>query len=192
MEGMPSPADRPALLRLLGMVNYMSKFIPNPADLTQPLRELLHKEVEWYWSERQEKPFQAIKEKLTSDATLQYYDVEKPTTVSVDALSSGLGACLLQEGRPVCYASRSLNSTERKYAQIEKELLAIVYGCTKFHQYVYGKKVKVQTDHKPLEALLKKQLFHAPQGLQRMMLRLQRYLITDKCYKWSMNQAKTC
>ena len=175
VEGMPSPEDKPALLRFLGMVNYMSKFIPNLADLTQPLRELLHKEVEWHWSERQEKAFQAIKEKLTSDATLQYYDVEKPTTVSVDASSYGLGACLLQDGRPVCYASRSLNSAERNYAQIEKELLAIVHGCTKFHQYVYGKKVKVQTDHKPLEALFKKPLFQAPQRLQRMMLRLQRY-----------------
>ena len=75
----------------------------------------------------------------------------------------------------MCYASRSLNSAERNYAQIEKELLAIVYGCTKFHQYVYGKKVKVQTDHKPLEALFKKLLFQAPQRLQRMMLRLQCY-----------------
>ena len=166
VEGMPSPADKPALLRFLGMVNYMSNFIPNLADLTQPLRELLHKEVEWHWSERQEKAFQAIKEKLTSDATLQYYDVEKPTTVSVDASSYGLGACLLQKGRPVCFAHRSLNSAERNYAQIEKELLAIVYGCTKFHQYVYGKKVKVQTDHKPLEALFKKTLFPAPQRLQ--------------------------
>ena len=85
VEEMPSPADKPALLRFLGMVNYMSKFIPNLANLTQPLRELLHKEVEWHWSERQEKAFQAIKEKLTSDATLQYYDVEKPLIVSVDA-----------------------------------------------------------------------------------------------------------
>ena len=76
----------------------------------------------------------------------------------------------------MCYASRSLNSAERNYTQIEKELLAIVYGCTKFHQYVYGKKVKVQTDHKPLEALFKKPLFQlAPQRLQRMMLRLQHY-----------------
>ena len=84
----------------------MSKFIFNLADLPQPLGELLHKKVEWHWSERQEKAFQVIKEKLTSDATLQYYDVEKPTTVSVDASSYGHGACLLQEGRPVCYASR--------------------------------------------------------------------------------------
>ena len=81
----------------------MSKFIPNLANLTQQLREFLHKEVEWHWSERKEKAFQTINEKLTSDATLQYYDVEKPLTVSVDASSHGLGACLLQEGRPVSY-----------------------------------------------------------------------------------------
>ena len=108
--------------------------------------------MEWHWSERKEKAFQTIKEKLTIDATLQCYDVEKPLTVSVDASSHGLGACLLQEGRPVCYASRSLTSAEKNYAQIEKELLAIVYGCTKFDQYVYGKKVNVHTDHKSLEA----------------------------------------
>ena len=175
VEEMPSPADKPALLRFLGMVNYMSKFIPNLAELTQPLRELLYKDVAWHWSERREKAFRSIKGKLTSDAILQYYDVEKSTTVSVDASSYGLGACLLQEGRPVCYASRSLNSAERNYAQIEKELLAIVYGRIKFHQYVYGKKVRVQTDHKSLEALFRKPLFQAPQRLQRMMLRLQRY-----------------
>ena len=97
----------------------MSKFIPNLANLTQQLREFLHKEVEWHWSERKEKAFQTINEKLTSDATLQYYDVEKPLTVSVDASSHGLGACLLQEGRPACYASRSLTSAEKNYAQIE-------------------------------------------------------------------------
>ena len=157
------------------MVNYVSKFIHNLANLTQSLRELLHKEVEWHGSERQEKALQAIKEKLTRDATLQYYDVEKPLTVSVDASSHGLGACLLQEGRPVRYASNSLTSAEKNYPQIEKELLAIVYGCTKFYQYVYDKKVNDQTDHRLLEALFKKPLFQAPQRLQRMMLRLQHY-----------------
>lgn len=96
-------------------------------------------------------------------------------TVSVDTSSYGLGAGLMQEGQPVCYASQSLNSAERNYAQIEKDLLAIVYGYTKFHQYVYGRKVRVETDHKPLEPLFKKPLFQAPQRLQQKMLRLQRH-----------------
>ena len=103
---------------------------------------------------------------MAKDATLQYYDVNKPITVSVDASSYGLGACLMQEGRPMSYASRSHTFAEKHYAQIEKELLAIVYGCTKFHQYVYGKRARVQTDHKPLEVLFRKPLFQAPRPLQ--------------------------
>ena len=125
--------------------------------------------------ERKEKSFQAIEDNLTRDAVLQYYDDYKPMTVSVDTSSYGLGAGLMQEGQPVCYASQSLNSAERNYAQIEKDLLAIVYEYTKFHQYVYGRKVRVETDHKPLEPLFKKPLFQAPQRLQQKMLRLQRH-----------------
>ena len=74
-------------------------------------------------------------------------------TLSVDASSYDLWACPMQEGRLVSYASRSLTSAEKHYVQIEKELLAIVYGCTKFHQFVYGKRARVQTDHKLLEVL---------------------------------------
>ena len=125
--------------------------------------------------ERKEKSFQAIEDNLTRDAVLQYYDDDKPMTVSVDTSSYGLGAGLMQEGQPVCYASQSLNSAERNYAQIEKDLPAIVYEYTKFHQYVYGRKVRVETDHKPLEPLFKKPLFQAPQRLQQKMLRLQRH-----------------
>ena len=87
----------------------------------------------------------------------------------------GLGVVLLQEGRPVAYASRSLTQTEQNYAQIEKELYAIVFACEKFHQYIYGKRVHVQSNHKPLESILKKPLVVAPARLQRMMLRLQKY-----------------
>lgn len=87
----------------------------------------------------------------------------------------GLGACLMQNGQPVAFASRSLTPTEVQYAQIEKELLAIVFGMEKFKTYLYGRKVLVETDHKPLEAIFKKSLLNAPKRLQRMLLRLQRY-----------------
>ena len=82
----------------------------------------------------------------------------------------------MQKGKPVAYASRPMTSAEQNYAQIEKEMLAICFATSNFHQYVYGKpSVSVQTDHKPLESILKKPLCKAPPRLQRLMLRLQPY-----------------
>ena len=81
----------------------------------------------------------------------------------------------MQNGQPVAFASRSLTPTEVHYAQIEKELLAIVFGMEKFETYLYGRKVLVETDHKPLEAIFNKSLLNAPKRLQHMLLRLQRY-----------------
>ena len=88
---------------------------------------------------------------------------------------SGLGAVCLQEGQPVAYASRALTNCQKKYAQIEKELLAIVFGCDKFRDYIYGRTVTVEADHKPLENIFKNPLHQPPLRLQRMLLKLQRY-----------------
>ena len=82
----------------------------------------------------------------------------------------------MQKGKPVAYASRAMTSAEQNYAQIEKEMLAIFFATSKFHQYVYGKpKVSLQTDHKPLESILKKPLCTTLPILQWIMLRLQPY-----------------
>ena len=78
----------------------------------------------------------------------------KPVTTSCDASPTGLGRVLLQEERPVAYASRSLTDAESRYAQIEEELLAVHFSLERFHQYIYGKKVTIESDHKPLEAIL--------------------------------------
>ena len=90
-----------------------------------------------------------------------------------------MGAVLLQDESPIAYASKSLTQCQQNYAQIEKELLAIVFGCTRFHDYIYGiPNVEVETDHKPLESILKKPLHQAPTRLQKMIMTLQRYSIT--------------
>ena len=128
----------------MGMVNYLAKFISNLSNVTVPLRELLKKDTAWHWEDIHQKAFEEIKSRVTAEKLLQYYDVSKPVVLSVDSSSYGLGACLLQEERPVSYASRSLNSAEKNYAQIEKELLAILFGCTKYHQYIYSKPVTVR------------------------------------------------
>ena len=172
---LPPPQDRKELMRFNGMVQYLAKFIPNLSEISAPLRKLLEGDTEWHWEEPQKRSFERLKELVTNAPTLKFYDVNKPVTLSVDASSEGIGAVLLQEGQPVAYGSRALSDCQRRYAQIEKELLAIVYGCEKFHQYVYGKVIQVESDHKPLESIFKKPLHQAPMRLQRMLLRLQRY-----------------
>ena len=97
----------------------------------QTLRELLKKTTRWEWCNRHQKAFEELK--CTEYPVLKYYDVSKPVRLSVDASQNGLGAVCLQEEIPVAYASRALTEIEKRYAQIEKELLAVVYGCQKFH-----------------------------------------------------------
>lgn len=106
---------------------------------------------------------------------LRYFDAKEATTLQCDTSDTGLGATLLQRGQPIAYASRPLTATERNYAQIEKELLSVVYGMEKFNQYTFGRKILVESDHKPLEIIYKKPLVAAPKQLQRMFLHLQKY-----------------
>ena len=172
---MPTPHDRQSLLRLLGMVKYLSEYIPHESIITAPMRALLRKDVAWQWEHEHNTALEQVKAALASAPVLQFYCVKKAVTLQADASQSGLGACLLQEGKPIAYASRALTNAERNYAQIEKELLAICFACTKFHQYIYGKECSVQTDHRPLEAIFRKPMNQTSPRLQRMLLKLQRY-----------------
>ena len=183
IQRMPAPANKQDVRRLLGTVNYLQKFAPNLSDLTAPLRELLKEANSFQWSEQVEgQCFHQLKDVLSMPPVLKYFDPHQGLELQCDASEKGLGACLMQGGQPLAYASRSLTATEQQYAQIEKEMLAIVFGTEGFEQYVYGRRVKVETDHKPLESILKKSLLSAPKRLQRMMLRLQKFDL-DVTYK---------
>lgn len=173
---MPYPDDRKSLERFLGMVNYLSKFIQNYSDCVNVLRTLLRKDSEWVWEQHHTDAVDKLKGKLSRAPVLALYSLEAPVVVSVDASSCAVGAVLLQEGRPVEFASMTLTDTQSRYAQIEKEMLAIVFAVERFRQYIYGRAdVTVHTDHKPLEALFNKPLVSVPARLQRMMLRVQGY-----------------
>ena len=175
---MPQPTCKKDAERLFGMVNYFAKFNPQMSMITDPIRKVTKSDVEFKWGKQQEEAFRQIEETLTAAPVLEYYDVMRPVTITCDASKSGLGAVLLQEGKPVAYASRALTDAETRYAQIEKELLAVVFGFERFNQYTYARHVEVETDHKPLEAITKKPLLMARPRLQRMLLRLQRYDFT--------------
>ena len=124
-----------------------------------------------------------IKEILSTAPVLSYFDPTVTSTIQADASQHGLGACLLQKGKPIAYASRSLNPAECNYAQIEKELLAIVFACQKFHHYIYGFETKVQSDHKPLESIVHKPLYKVSPRQQRMLFKLQNYDLSIKYVK---------
>ena len=118
---------------------------------------------------------QTVKALLCANPVLAHFDARKPLVVQCDASKNDLGAVLLQDDHPLAYASRRLTPTEQGYAQIEKELLSVVFAMNKFHQYTYGRSVVVQNDHKPLVAIQKKPIARAPMRLQRMLMRLQAY-----------------
>ena len=163
---------------------YLSKFLPHLSDITKPLRELTRKETEWMWDHPQQKALDNLKQAVTSTPVLRYYHLKEEVTLQCDASQGGLGAALLQNGQPVAYASLALTATETHYAQIEKELLAIVFACNHFDPYIYGREgVHVQTDHKPLETIMLKPLNSAPARLQRMLLNLQKYSLDVKYLK---------
>ena len=132
---MTTPESKEDLRRILGMINYLAQFIPNLSAMTAPLLELLKNNVEWSWCPKHEAALRCLKDLLCGEPVLTFYCADKPVTVQCDAISYGLGACLLHEGRPIAYVSRSLTRAERNYAQIEKEPLAICFSMERFHHY---------------------------------------------------------
>ena len=156
----------------MGMTKYLQKFAPGLSQVTAPLRMLLKDNTEVKWdSTIHDKCFTQVKKIITEAPVLKFYKPTEEVTIHCDASQYGLGACLMEKGLPTAYASRSLSNTEANYAQIEKELLAIVFGVEKFERYLYSRKFTVESDHKPLEPIMKKSVLSAPKRLQRMILR---------------------
>ena len=121
-----------------------------------------------------------MKEELSKPVTLVLYNPAAPAKISVDASAYGLGAVLLQKSestwKPVTFASHSMTETERRYAQIEKEALATTWACEKFSDFVLGKHIMIETDHKPLVPLLgAKELDRLPPSILRFRLRMDRF-----------------
>jgi hypothetical protein len=190
------PKNVSELKSILGDINYYAKFLPNLATILHPLYALLHHDARWAWSEECEKAFLQIKKMLVCDNVLVHYDPSKPLVLSVDASPYGLGAVLshqMADGseRPIAYASRTLSSAERGYAQVQREGLAIIFGVKKFHLYLYGTRFTLVTDAEPLTHIFgpKTQIpAMAAARLQRWALVLSGYSY-DIVYRSSENNA---
>ena len=133
--------------RFTGLVQYLGKFIPNLAELSKPLRDLFTKDAPFVWNHEQEEAYEKLKQGCSQPPTLAFYDMKKSVATSLHSSRSGLGAVCMYNEHPIAYASRALTDTQQRYAQVEKELLAIVFGCKKF-LYRAGKgKLRRTTNH---------------------------------------------
>lgn len=180
IQALAAPSNIKELRRMLGMVNYLTRFLPHVQTVIQPLNILLSSKFVWQWGAEQEEAMLKLKRILTTAPVLSYFDPKLPTIVSADASEFGLGGVLLQrrEGKwkPVAFCSRMLSEVERRWAQIEKECLAAVWSCERLQQFLTGMIFTLQTDHKPLVPLINsKELSSAPARCQRLLMRLSRF-----------------
>ncbi|XP_045511104.1 uncharacterized protein K02A2.6-like [Colias croceus] len=189
----PRPQNITQLKSFLGMLNYYGKFITNLSIMLQPLHALLKKDIDWTWDSRCEEAFIAAKNALTCDKVLAHYEDGRELILSVDSSAYGVGAVLAHRysggsERPISCVSRSLNSAERNYSQLDKEALAIYFGVTKHHQYLYGRSFILRTDHQPLS-----HIFGKKGGTpQTAASRLQRWAVRLSAYDFKVEFVRSC
>ena len=125
---MKQPENKKELQSFLGLCQYLTKFTPELASLSEPLRFLIRKNTLFKWTHEHSRSFERIKQTLTREQELAHFDPEKETVIHTDASIRGLGTCLLQDGKPVYYASRSIGEAEKNYVAIELESLAVSWA----------------------------------------------------------------
>ena len=171
IQEMPLPQSKKQVQSFIGMVNYLSKFSAHLSELAEPIRELAKERVPFNWGPEHDEAFSLIKKELTAAPILAYYNPKKPMVLQTDASCKGLGACLLQNEKPVYFASKVLTEMQKGYVAIELESLAVAWAMEKFHHFLYGNQFTLETDQKPLEAILSKSLNQATPRLQRILIR---------------------
>ncbi len=183
----PVPTNTTQLKSFLGLLNYYGKFVPNLSTVLAPLHRLLEKRAAWTWNTEQQQSFDRVKALLTSDTVLAHYDPAQTLILACDASPYGIGAVLshtFNDGseRPVAYTSRSLGPAEKRYSQLDKEGLAIVFGVKRFHQYLAGRQFTILSDHKPLQ-----HLFQETSGIPTLAsARIQRWALVLSAYNYSI------
>ncbi|XP_029158172.1 uncharacterized protein K02A2.6-like [Nylanderia fulva] len=192
VQKMPRPTNTTQLRAFIGLVNYYGRFIEHLSDKMYPLNNLLKKNVKFNWSKECETAFRKIKVEFGSKKILVPFNPKLPLILAVDASPYGIGAVLSHmypDGteRVIQYASNTLNETQKKYAQIDKEAFAIVFGIKKFHQFLYGNHFTLLTDNKPLAQILNPQ-----KGLPAYSaLRMQHYAVFLQAFNFDIKYRKS-
>ena len=182
VQELPRPKSIEEVKAFLGKIGYYAMFVPQMASKAAPLHAMLQKDAKFVWTDACESAYKTLKECIVKAASLTHYDPSKQLVLATDSSPYGTGAILsqIEEGieKPIAFASKTLTATQRRYSQIDREGLGVIFGVTKFHKYLYGRKFILQLDNKPLSAIFspKKPIaVMAAQRLTRWSLKLRAY-----------------
>ena len=207
MKKWPVPQNVTEPQSFLGSVNYLSHFIPGLSQLHKPLQALIKKNSKYVWTTVHDKAFQNLKDIVSEDCLIQFYNPHKPLFIECDASKQGIGCVMLQpddnipadvnNGIPsnlwlVVYALKSLSEADQNYANIERELLGVVFSLETFKHFTSGRQMNIITDHKPLTSLFSKCLANTSQRWARMMLHISGYDANVLYQKGSKNVSFRC
>ena len=187
------PKNKKELQAFLGIINYLSKFIPDTLEVCEPLRKLISSKATRTWHTSYQQRFEKAKSLIKAEMCMKFYNDTKPLYLKTDASGIGLGAALLQLREnttcqthmapdntilcPIAFASKSLIGAECRYSNIECEALGILHGLEKFHHYCFGREVLVITDHKLLVSMFKKDVATLSQCIQHILLKIHQYMV---------------
>ena len=195
LRDMGRPASPKELQAALGTLSFYSKFVPNFSSRVEPLRSLLRKDSQGFvWTEEMSLALEDVKSAILNSTALAPYDPKLQTIVTTDASDVGVGAVLSQihpEGeRVVAFASSTLNAAQRRYSVTDREGLACVWACQKWHKYLWGNEFILRTDHAALKALLSaKGIGRASMRMSRWAVRLMTYTFQVQHVQGKANQA---
>lgn len=192
VKNLKPPRNLKELEAFLGKVNYYNNFVKDFSTIAAPLNMLRRKNTKFVWGKSQQKSFEQLKLQIVNATQLAYFQDNLPLVLATDASPYGLGAVIshiYEDGseRPIAFASKTLDKHQQNYSQIEKEGLAIIFGVKRFHQFLYGRKFLLLTDHKPLLSI-----FNPNKQLPTMAAhRIQRWAITLMAYNFEIKYRKT-
>ena len=148
---MPPPSSKQQVQSFIGMVNYLSKLSACLFELAEPIRELSKEKVPCNLGPEHEESFKLVNKEIANSPILAYYNPRKTTVLQTDGRIKRLGACLLQDERPVYFASKALTEAQRGYVTIELESLAVAWAMEELHHFIYYNHFILETDKNHLK-----------------------------------------
>ena len=186
------PSSKKEVQSFSRMINYLTKVSPRLTELSEPTRELIKEKVPFNWDPEHQESFNMLKKELVRAPVLAYCNPQKETVLQTDASTKGLGACLLQDEKPIYFASKALTEMQRGYIAIEIESLTVAWAVEKFHHFLYGCHFILEMDQKPLEAILSRSLNQATPQLQHILIRTLPYNFTVRYIPGPKNLLADC